>query len=111
MTNVAGHIGVREGCRPDRLPLGELLEASVPVVLKGLVRDWPLVEAGLRSDEDAMAYLRSFYNGRTVGTYFGAPAIGGRLFYNDDVTDLNFDVKRASLTEVLDLIREHARDP
>ena len=44
-----------------------------------------------------MDYLRSFYNGRTVGTYFGDPEMAGRLFYNDDFTELNFDVRRAPL--------------
>ncbi|MEJ1960294.1 MAG: cupin-like domain-containing protein [Gammaproteobacteria bacterium] len=96
-----------EGSSPDRLPLAELLAQAEPVVLKGLVRDWALVQAGLRSDDEAMSYLRSFYNGRTVGTYFGAPDIGGRLFYNDAVTELNFDVRRAPLDEVLDHIRKH----
>ncbi len=33
-----------------------------------------------------MNYLRSFYNGKTVGTSRGDPQIAGRLFYNDDFT-------------------------
>ena len=110
MLPIARKVRVIEGCRPDRFPLAELLAQSEPVVLKGLVNSWALVQAGLRSDDEAMSYLRSFYNGRTVGTYFGAPEIGGRLFYNDAVTDLNFDVRRAPLDEVLGHIREHMGD-
>src|SRR3954452_3203346 len=110
MELIDNKVRVLEGCRPDALPLAALLETSEPVVLKGLVRNWPLVQAGLASDDDAMSYLRSFYNGRTVGTYFGQPDIGGRLFYNADLTDLNFGVRRAAMDEVLRDIRSHRDD-
>lgn len=110
MVDIARKVRVLEGCQPDRMPLRELLADAEPVLLRGMVRNWSLVQAGLQSDADAMACLRSFYNGRTVGTYFGGPEIAGRLFYNESVTDFNFDVRRASLTETLDRISEHLRD-
>ncbi len=110
MLPITRKVRVIEGCGPDRFPLAELLAEAEPAVLKRLVLGWPLVQAGLRSDDEAMGYLKSFYNGRTVGTYFGAPDIGGRLFYNDAVTELNFDVRRAPLDEVLNHIREHQAD-
>jgi hypothetical protein len=110
MAQITRKVRVLEGCRPDRFPLKELLADAEPVLLKAMVRDWALVQAGLRSDAEAMEYLKGFYNGRTVGTYFGGPEIDGRLFYNESLTDLNFNVRRAPLAETLDLIREHARD-
>lgn len=104
---------VLEGCRPDAIPWQQLMEQSEPVVLKGAVDGWELVEAGRRSPRDAIDYLESFYNGRTVGAYFGAPDIRGRYFYNDDVSGLNFETRRAPLNEVLEGIRKHlaAADP
>jgi hypothetical protein len=57
-----------------------------------------------------MNYLRAFYNGKTVGTSFGSSQIGGRLFYNEDFTALNFATRRARLDEVLNEIREHRYD-
>jgi hypothetical protein len=69
---------ILQGCRPDDLPLDDLLAGDVPVVLKGLVTHWPLVQAGLRSAHEAMNYLRSFYNGKTVGASHGEPSIAGR---------------------------------
>lgn len=84
--------------------------ASEPVILKGLVNDWQLVKAGLSSDEAAIDYLKSFYNGKTVGTFFGAPEIKGRFFYNEDITGLNFETRRAPMDEVLDQIRLHIAD-
>lgn len=83
------------------------MEASEPVILKGAVKNWALVSEGKKSNEDAIAYLKSFYNGKNVGTFFGAPDIQGRFFYNKEVTGLNFESRRASMDEVLDQIQEH----
>jgi len=77
------------GCSPDRLPLEELLASAEPVVLRGLVSDWAITRAGLSSDQEAMEYIRSFYNGKTISASFGGPEIGGRLFYTEDFTRLN----------------------
>jgi hypothetical protein len=101
---------VLEGVRPDALPVDELVAGAQPVVLKGLVSDWGLVKAGLRSDDAAMEYLRSYYNGKTVGTSSGDPQIGGRLFYNADFTQLNFTQSRARMDDVLSDIRRHIAD-
>ena len=98
------------GCSPDRLPLAELLASAEPVVLRGLVSDWAITRAGLSSDQEAMEYIRSFYNGKIISASFGGPEIGGRLFYNEDFTRLNFDSKRASLNEVLDRILKSLHD-
>ena len=57
---------VREipGIAPDAIPYAELIANEQPVVLKGVVRDWPL--ARTRSAAEATAYLKSFYNGKRV---------------------------------------------
>lgn len=101
---------VVDGLRPDGVPYEELLAARKPLILKGLVRDWPLVAAGRRSDEDAIAYLESFYNGKTVGTYYGEPGIRGRYFYDHEFRGLNFESRRSPLDEVLATIRRHLGD-
>src|SRR5690606_6565012 len=95
-------VRVLEGCRPETLPLRRLLEEGVPTVLKGLVRDWGLVQAGLRSPQAAMDHLRRHYNGRPVQYNWGEPATAGRPFYNEDFTALNCQVRRGSLEQVLD---------
>ena len=110
MVQVAGKIRVIEGCRPDSLPLDELLTRGEPVVLKGLVSDWGLVQAGLQSELAAMAYLQSFYNGKPVQYSFGEPGIRGRPFYNEDFTELNTVVRRNRLDEVLREIESHLPD-
>ncbi len=110
MVDVAGKIRVLDESRLDDLPLDDLLASGQPVVFKGLVRDWPVVRAGQRSDQDAIEYLRSFYNGKPVQYSFGGPEIRGRPFYNTDFTQLNCIVKRDRLDEVLRQVSEHLND-
>ena len=110
MAEVAASIRVIEGCKPDALPLQELLDSGQPAVLRGLVRDWGLVQAGLRSMQDAMDYLRSHYNGQPVTYSYGSPGVAGRPFYNADFTALNCEVRRSALGDVLEEIAEHAPD-
>jgi len=95
-----------EGLQPDSLPLAALVAAGEPVVLRGIARDWELVQAGLRSPQEALAYLRGFDAGLPVQYSFGGPEIEGRPFYNDDFTQLNFEVRRGLLTQVLDEIAD-----
>jgi hypothetical protein len=101
---------VLEGYPADNPPLEQLMNSARPAVLKGLIKDWPLVRAGLGSAQEAMDYLRSFYNGKTIGTCVGEPGIGGRPFYNSDFTELNTAHRRMRLDEVLNLIREHLHE-
>lgn len=102
---------VIEDCRPDALPLEELLAEGQPALLKGVARDWGLVQAGLRSTHDAMSYLRDFDAGKPVQYSFGEPEIRGRPFYNQDFTELNFQVRRGALSQVLDDISSHLENP
>lgn len=107
MMKVSNEARALEGCEPDQLPLEQLLSVGRPTVLKGLVRDWGLVRAGLRSVDEAMSYLRSFDNGKILSASFAGPEARGRLFYNDDFTNLNFEARRVKMAEVLDQIRAH----
>ncbi|MET3931418.1 hypothetical protein ABIE51_003305 [Lysobacter sp. OAE881] len=98
------------GLHADSLPIDELLAGGEPVVLRGIARDWDLVKAGEQSMQSAMDYLRRHDNGQPVTYSWGAPEIRGRPFYNDDFTQLNFDVRRGVLSQVLDEIASHAND-
>jgi len=104
-------IAERSDCRPGALPLADLLAAGEPVVLRGLVRDWTLVQAGLRGTGQAMDLLRGHDSGRALHYSYGAPEIAGRPFYDDTFTALNFEVRRGDLPGLLDAIAAHLDDP
>lgn len=87
-----------------------LLTSTEPLVLRGLVARWPMVRAAIASFDAADAYLRRFYRDATVTAMLGAPDIGGRFFYNPDLTGFNFAPVRARLDAVLAELRAHLRD-
>jgi hypothetical protein len=103
---------VREVSGADANALSDaVLKATQPMVLRGLASHWPLVRAARESAEGADAYLRRFYRDATVGALLGAPEIGGRYFYNDDLSGFNFRSVRVKLDTVLDEIARHRADP
>ncbi len=111
MVEIARRTEELTGIAPDAIPYGELLETDRPVILKGVVADWPLVQAGLTSPGAAMDYLLTFYQGRPVVGYTCPPEVKGRYFYNEDVSGLNFERGRVQLTDYLDAIRSHLGNP
>lgn len=94
--------------RTGQLPRGADWEALVaedrPVLFKGAAADWPLVRAGLSSDEEAAAMLVKGWSGQPVVVYRGAPEIGGRFAYTPAVDGFNFAASREPLDAVLDEI-------
>ena len=101
---------VIEGLDPDRIPYAEVLQSQEPASLRGVARQWEIARRGAQSSTAAIDYLASFDVGRPVVGYTGAPEIGGRFFYNADVTGLNFDARRVSLTEFLRRLEAHLND-
>ncbi len=100
--------GVKEvsDCRSNAIP-ENILTSSEPVVLRGLVSDWPLVKAGKDSPLSAIDYVKQFYSGAPLTAYLGSEENKGRVFYNDDLTGFNFNRVRVSLTEIFDKLLDH----
>src|SRR5262245_21203278 len=106
MPAVAEKIAETRGVDPRVLP-DEILTSTRPLVLRGLVADWPMVQAARESSQAASAYIRRFYRDATVNALLGAPEIGGRFFYNEDLSGFNFKPVRIRLDTVLDEIERH----
>ena len=88
------------GVDPRALP-DVVLASTEPLVLRGLAADWGMLRAALESQAAATAYLRCFYKDSSVVVMSGEPAIGGRFFYNDDLSGFNFKTYRTGLDLVL----------
>lgn len=96
-----------EGLSVDEIP-DEIFTSKEPALLKGLVQHWPLVMAGSRSAADAIGMLKRFYSGKPATVYFGEADTNGYLAYNEDLTALNFQARKADLSQVMDELRENA---
>lgn len=108
MAEIARKTRVIEGVAPDAVPYDELMDAEQPVLLKGLVRDWPLVRAG--NPAEAADYLKTFYRGLRIVAFVGRPDLNGRYGYTEDATQLDFESDRGLLDEYLDRILAHLDD-
>lgn len=94
------------GLDPQALP-DDVLQATQPLVLRGLVAQWPMVRAAMESHSAASDYLCRFYRDATVGAFLGMPEIRGRFFYNEDLSSFNFKPVKIKLDTVLEEIARH----
>ncbi|KAA9130450.1 cupin-like domain-containing protein [Marinihelvus fidelis] len=99
---------VLEDIAPEHVPWSEIVEEGCPVILKGLVRDWPLARTS--APREAASYLRQFYQGRPVTAFLGRPELHGRFGYTEDATRLDFQSERGDLGAYLERILELAGD-
>lgn len=74
--------------------------ADRPFIVRGLVSDWPLVAAGRTSAHAARAYLLRHRRDLPFTVTVGQPGSGGRLFYDEAATAMNFRAMRAKLPEI-----------
>ena len=104
MTQVAeiGEAGARQ--------LQDAMMACRPVVLRGLVRHWPLVAAG-RTPSGLRDYLAPHDASLEMEAFFGEPRIAGRYYYGDDLAGFNFERRAMRLRTALDLMVDGLAQP
>lgn len=110
--SAAEAIPERDDLPADGLP-DALLAGDRPVVLRGLVAHWPMVQAARAGAASAAAYLGRFLraDAEPVVATVGPPEIGGRFFYSDDLRGFNFRREHVPLDVVLrTLLREAESD-
>jgi len=82
----------------------QIVPRNQPVVMRGLVRSWPAVQAGLESDATLATYIGALDKGRPVETLVGPSAIKGRFFYRDDLKGLNFERRQEPISASLNVL-------
>lgn len=111
MNSSSNQVRVLEGVRPDQIPFDALFAANEPVILRGLVSDWALVQAGQLSSDRAMDELQRHSSGKPVGVYIAPAETNARFFYNDDCTGFNYQSKHTELSNIFAEIRESRDNP
>src|ERR1044072_2629295 len=100
-----GMTPVPEYHRVDRARFeGEIVPTARPAVLRGLVADWPAVEAGRESAEGFAAWLRGAATDAAGEAWFGEPGMKGRFGFNDTIDGYNHERKLATIDQLLDLL-------
>ena len=102
----------REWHNVDReLFRSEIVPLRRPAVLRGLAADWPAVRAGRESPEALCEYLRAFDVGRPAPTFLAPPLIKGQFWYREDMRGLNYQVRQAPPSELLDALLAMKEEP
>jgi hypothetical protein len=78
----------------------EVVPAYRPLVLRGLVADWPTVQAA-GSDGGAWSLLSRFDRGRDAEAFLAPPETRGRYFYRDDMRGFNFERRVGPFGEIV----------
>jgi hypothetical protein len=69
----------------------EVVAGCRPVVLRGLVDEWPAVRAAQESPRALMSYLSAFDVGAKIEVFFGDAAIAGKYYYGEGLQGFNFE--------------------
>ena len=89
----------------------EVLEACRPLVLRGLVSEWPAVQAARRSARELWRYFAAFDAGLVVEAFVGDAAIAGKYFYTPDLQGFNFERRQLKFLEALAAMLETLERP
>lgn len=87
------------------------MPADRPAVLRGLVKDWPIVRAAAKSPEALGGYLRARDSGRPSCLMLGQPDIQGVHFFRDDLSGLSFERAYRPVHEIFADILRYRNDP
>jgi cupin-like protein len=103
---------MREFLSPgDEVIRREVIASAQPAVLRGLVKHWPIVEAGAKSSSAVFESLRRFDNGTPVDAIMTPPEVEGRVFYNDAMTGFNFVRNRLPISAVAEQVMRYSAFP
>jgi hypothetical protein len=81
--------------------LRDVANRAEPIVLRGQVADWPAVAAARNGPRAIADYVAGFDGGAPLDVFIGHPDIGGRFFYNDDLSGFNFVRQKVALRQLM----------
>jgi len=87
----------------------EILPANEPVVLRGLVGDWPAVARARESSVAIAQYLADFDTGAPATALMTPPEEEGRIFYDATMGGFNYLRSRRTVTQVLEQVLRYAQ--
>lgn len=91
--------------------LAAVVARGWPLVIRGLVRDWPIVKLALQSDTAFAQRLAELDNGADVTTLLIAPEADGIIGYTPDFSEFNYQHFKVPLTLGLQRLAKYSRRP
>jgi Cupin-like domain len=94
---------------PRDFDVAEAMARARPLVIRGLVRDWPIVKLALQSDTAFAQRLAELDNGADVSTLMIAPDADGIIGYAPDMEDFNYRHFKVPVTLGLQRLAKYSR--
>lgn len=94
---------------PSAQDLFSHYQTRKPFIVKGLVKEWPLVKEGQVSGNAARSYLLEKAKNKPFAATVGPRNVEGRIFYDDDM-HVNTVTRRASLPVIFQKMAEAEGD-
>lgn len=89
----------------------EIKPLGKPALLKGLVRDWPMAQAGAHSPGAVAALIKEAANDKPISYFEGAPEWAGRYNYKADFSGFNFERRTGRFDAFLDRLLDARETP
>lgn len=91
--------------------LDQIVQASTPMVLRGLLEHWPALTAGRASPEALGRYLKSMDRGIPFAVMETPASAKGRFGYRADLREFTFSTRQRRISEALDHIERQVNKP
>lgn len=88
---------------PERF-LSDVVQGCQPLILRGVISDWPVTRAASDSPRALMTYLAAFDTSAQVEAFFGDPAIAGKYYYGTGLKGFNFERRTMKFLDALQAI-------
>jgi hypothetical protein len=111
LTTPPGVMEIEAANRDPSTWLETLTAGARPVILRGLVSDWPLCHAARQSPEALCAMLTGFASPQMAEVFLADQAVAGRYFYGEKLEGFNFTRMPTTVAGALTTIMERMRDP
>jgi len=98
-----------EECDPLAFDLHAAVAHGKPLVIRGLVRHWPIVQLALQSDTAFAQRLAELDNGADVTTLLIAPEASGIIGYTEDLSDFNYQHFKVPITLGLQRLAKYSQ--
>ena len=109
MTHTPREITARDISGPERFR--ELIRECRPLVIRGLVADWPVVQAAGSGPRGLRTYIAPLDARAEVEVFVGDPAIRGKYYYNSGLQGFNFERRMMRLMDAMDFMLDTAEHP
>jgi hypothetical protein len=86
----------------------EIVAPAMPVVLRGLVADWPVTVAARRGIDELTTYLKQYEDGGRITLKVKPRAENGQFIYDHSLKAFNFSTVETTVSAVMDKLSSAA---